>query len=167
MKFSRSNYFLGILRRFFTAQALVISFFGAAKTTAATFETEILNDAPIAYYRFNDGVATATYDTANNLGTLGAPGNAAYTTTVVHGVTGALTGSSDTAAQFVNKGCSVPFNAALNNQGSFTVEAWLKPTSGDTPSYTCALSSVNVTSPRKGWLILSGLGGRRLEFPHL
>ena len=124
-----------------------------SQVAQADYESEILSESPIGYYRFNDSVATDDLDVAPNLGSLGVAAKGLYSTSIVHAVPGALAAASNTAGKVINNGMTVPFQPGLNNQGSFTVEAWLKPTLASTPGLTCAVSSVNVTSPRKGWLI--------------
>ncbi len=124
-----------------------------SQVAQADYQSEILSENPIAYYRFNDSVATDDLDVAPNLGGLGAAARGLYSASIVHAVPGALAAGGNTAGRVINNGMTVPFQAGLNNQGSFTVEAWLKPLVASTPAFTCAISSVNVNSPRKGWLI--------------
>ena len=97
-----------------------------------------------------------------NSGSLGAAGNTTQMGGTILG-SGALAGAVDPAfsttqptAQIVK----VPYNAALNPGGDFTIEAWLKPSqtlSGG--SLTCALSSMEVSGNRTGWLIYQSATG--------
>jgi autotransporter-associated beta strand protein len=97
-----------------------------------------------------------------NTGSLGSVAK----TTVMNGTIvtgGAIAGLDDPSftttagsAQIVK----VPYNAALNPGGPFTVEAWLKPdTTLSGTTLTCALSSMEVTGNRTGWLIYQSATG--------
>lgn len=144
-------------RSYITYLALIAgTLCSSAPLAKADYESEILSENPLAYFRFNDGVATDDVDAATNLGSLGATGRGSYSTTIVHNVTGALAAGTNAAGRVVNSGMSVLYQPALNNQGSFTVEVWLKPSVASTPGLTCAIASVNVASPRMGWLIYQG-----------
>jgi autotransporter-associated beta strand protein len=131
--------------------------FSAAR---ADYQSEILSENPLAYYRFSDGVTTGDVPPpAANMGSLGAVGNGPFSTTVVNDVAGALIGSTDTALQVTGAGISVPFNAALNNQGSFSVEVWLNPASVPAAGgLLCPISSwlQDGGGNREGWLIYQG-----------
>jgi len=102
---------------------------------AADYESTVLADQPVAYYRFNDNT---TRDLLNlNIGSLGAAGNAsndlAYVTGgTVHPMPGAIAGDPDTAEFFdFTTRTEVPFNAAVNppSTQAFTVESWIYPVS--------------------------------------
>ncbi len=139
------------------------SFFSAAR---ADYEAEVLSESPIAYYRFNDAVTVDDLPSAAlNLGSVGATGNGGYAGTFVRGVGGALPGSANTAVQGSNTIVEIPYNAALNTAGSFTVEAWLKPTA--IPAAGALISpmasfresagvSGDAAFGRRGWLIYQG-----------
>jgi autotransporter-associated beta strand protein len=131
--------------------------FSAAR---ADYQSEILSENPLVYYRFSDGVTTGDIaPPAANIGSLGAVGNGPFSTTVVNDVAGAIPGSGDTALQTNGAAVSVPFNAALNNQGSFSVEAWLNPASiPATGGLLCPISSwlQDGGGNREGWLIYHG-----------
>ncbi|HZQ47182.1 MAG TPA: LamG-like jellyroll fold domain-containing protein, partial [Verrucomicrobiae bacterium] len=95
----------------------------------------VLDDEPLAYYRL-DEPGPLVADIASNSGSLGVSGNATNFPGATHQVPGAIVGDPDTAMGYsgidINSddGCYptiVPFNAALNPNGSFTVEAWLQP----------------------------------------
>ncbi|RYD36717.1 MAG: hypothetical protein EOP86_05250 [Verrucomicrobiaceae bacterium] len=111
----------------------------------------MLSENPLAYYRFNDGLAVAAPDAAVNLGSLGAAGNGAYNATVIHQAPGALAGGANAAVTFANGGFVVPWTPELNNNGSFTVEMWLQPsTIPAAAGLICPASSMHVADPRQG-----------------
>ncbi|HTG45721.1 MAG TPA: LamG domain-containing protein, partial [Verrucomicrobiae bacterium] len=128
---------------------------------AGNYANNVMADGPVAYYRFSDGVTSPVLDVLNNSGSLGGAGNGLYNA-AIHPVPGALAAGSDTAARFSGgQNGSIAYNSGLNNAGAFTVEAWLRPAVAitDAAVLTCALSSVNVTSPRNGWLIYQSSTG--------
>src|SRR5688572_16160531 len=119
---------------------------------AATFPDAILADGPLAYYRMGESVAVPTFDTIVNSGSLGAAGNGIYSGTVTHPVVGILPANG--AASANGTILSVPYNAALNPAGAFTIEGWFKPNVANGAGVlTCALSSMRAASPRTGWLL--------------
>ena len=130
-------------------------------TLRADYTAEVMSENPIVYYRFNDGVATDDLPSpAVNLGSAGAAANGSYTGSFVRGVPGALPGSSDTAVQGAGNLVEIPYTAAINNAGSFSVETWLKPTA--IPAAAALISPIasfrenDGTYGRAGWLIYQG-----------
>ncbi|MGC3957785.1 MAG: LamG domain-containing protein [Verrucomicrobiota bacterium] len=107
-----------------------------AGSSSDLYHNTVTNDRPLVYYRLNETTSLVA-SAATNSGSLGDAGNGVYTLGVAHQVAGAIVGDSDTAAKFSalnpnsdNGGVPVivPYNAAFNPAGSFTVEAWLRPT---------------------------------------
>jgi hypothetical protein len=126
----------------------------AVLVPGAPYPAAVAGQLPLVYYRFSESGPLA-YDTAANLGSLGASGQGLYLLGAVHPVGGALAGSSDTAASFNGSGAQVkvPYNPSLN-PSAFTAEAWLQPGLNLLPSDTkAALSCGDMTNPRAGWLI--------------
>lgn len=135
----------------------------------ADYQAEVLSENPIVYYRFNDGVATDDLPPpADNIGSLGAAGDGPFSDTAVRQATGALVASADKSINVTGNGVSVPYNAALNNQGSFTVEVWLKPSAiPATGALVCPIASWKEntdTFGREGWLIYQGDAGTGFNF---
>jgi len=126
----------------------------------ADYTAEILSEHPIAYYKFSDGVSTpAPKDTAINIGSYGAPGNAFYSATVTHATAGAMPGNSNKAATFNGRGFALPYDANFNSSGSFSVEMWIQPaTLPATGALVCPTASFheNTGTGRAGWLIYQG-----------
>lgn len=153
-------------RRSLIAAALV---FPLCPFARADYATEILSEQPIMYYRFDDAVATDDISPPEtNLGSLGPAGNGVLSGTIVRQAPGALLpGSADVSANVVGTGMSVPFNAALNNQGSFSAEIWLKPSTNDIPALLCPIASWREeadTMNREGWLIYQGAAADGFNF---
>lgn len=92
------------------------------------YPSSVLNDSPVAYYRFNDSSLRTNINL--NSGSLGAVANA--TSTNIHLMTGAIVGSRNPATYFdATAWTTVPWNSTVNPaaSNSFTVEAWFYPTS--------------------------------------
>lgn len=95
----------------------------------------VQGDGALGYYRFSDSLTRNLINV--NSGSLGAAGNASndlatITLGVVYSMPGAIAGDSDRASfyDFTTR-TEIPYNAAINtpNTQSFSVEAWLYPTS--------------------------------------
>ena len=128
----------------------------------ADYQSEILSENPLAYYRFSDGVAAI--DPAINSGSLGAAGNGTYQLLNTRGVPGAVAGN--TAVAFVDNASptaidhtgsiTIPNNAALNpshtGTNAFTVECWVLP-SRNTSTLLSPVNSMSFTTGRAGFLI--------------
>ncbi len=132
----------------------------------ADYQSEILSENPIAYYRFSDGVNSVDPppSPAINSGSLGAAANGSYQLAFTRGVAGAIAGN--TAVAFVDNttptsidytgGITIPNNAALNpsqtGTNPFTVECWVLP-SRDTSTLLSPVNSMSFTTGRAGYLI--------------
>jgi hypothetical protein len=122
---------------------------GATLMTAnADYPGEVLSDGPLVYYRLNDSVTTARFDTAANSGSLGSAGNGFYSS-ATHLAPGAIVAQpGNTAMSFPGVGnMSVPFQAGLNVAGPFTFEFWANPTAA---ASGCVASSIKLGN--SGWL---------------
>jgi autotransporter-associated beta strand protein len=162
LEIAKMNSGLGFHRWF----ALLAAPFCVCPLTAkADYESEILSDSPISYYRFNDSVATDGLDAtiATNLGSLGTAGNGSYNGIYTRGIDGAITG--DTAILFsqltptaidFRGSVTIPANAALNPSHTaanpFSVECWVKPTT-TTSTLLTPVNSMSFTTGRAGYLI--------------
>jgi hypothetical protein len=100
-------------------------------TNSAGYETAILADAPLGYWRLNEPPKPQeSTSVIANTGSLGAPGNGSVfgpLNSVVGGGAGAIVGDADTSMGYnANQGkIDVANNAALN-PASFTVECWAR-----------------------------------------
>ena len=94
-------------------------------THTAAYRSQVLADEPLAYWRLGEPSGTSAADASGNGNT------GTYGGSPTLGATGALAGDTDTATSFdgVNDNVSVPNNAALNLNGSFSIEFWAKQTS--------------------------------------
>jgi hypothetical protein len=84
--------------------------------------------------------------------------NGTYLNAVALGVPGAIPGSTGSATAITastgGNYVSVPYTAALNPAGPFTVVAWFNPSGPADPGlFVCPLASADLSTNRKGWLI--------------
>ena len=117
-----------------------------ALTARAAYLDVVVADQPVGYWRLGDPAGSTN---AVNSGSLGAAGNGKIFNNVTFGVSGALTGDTNTAANFdgAQAKIDVPFAPELNT-AIFTIEAWAKVTS-DSTGYRSPLALRN-DSPQKG-----------------
>lgn len=137
----------------------------------ADYQSEILSENPLAYYRFSDGVNSVDPppSPAINSGSLGAAANGTYQLSFTRGVAGAVTGN--TAVAFVDNttptsidhtgSITIPNNSALNpshtGTNPFTVECWVLP-SRNTSTLLSPVNSMSFTTGRAGYLIYQNSG---------
>lgn len=91
-----------------------------------------------------------------NSGSTGAAGNATSNTGTI-ATTGALAGSTDPAMAFNNQVATIPYAAAMNPAGSFTVACWINPANVAAGSRVLVQSMINGQNPgnaddRTGWV---------------
>jgi hypothetical protein len=129
---------------------------------ATPYRSLVLADGAVEYLRLNE--LNPTYNAAGNSGLLGAAGDGAHSPGVIHSVPGAIAGDSDLAMRYwaidTNSDDGgvptlIPFNAALNPSGSFSVEAWLRPTEDGNGNAQCPMFNRNPNDSeapnREGW----------------
>ncbi len=121
--------------------------------TAPNYATNVLSDNPTGYWRFEENARAVDSSTTAGYGTFSAPG-------VTYSATGGLSGSSDTAMAFdgtagilVGTG-----NYRFPATGSFSVEAWVYPTTVDGTSRRIAQCEQN-SAPRTGWYLYHSTSG--------
>lgn len=147
----------------------------SAPLAKADYESEILSENPLAYFRFNDSVATDGLDAtiATNLGSLGVAGNGSFEGVYSRGVSGAITGNtaisfSQAVATDINYLGSVviPNNAALNPshtaENPFTVECWVKP-KNNVSTLLSPLCSMTGAPGRAGYMIYQNANAWQLR----
>src|SRR5712672_559844 len=99
------------------------------------YQSQVLSDSPMVYYRLNDFLPPVV-EIATNIGSLGAATYGTHFPGMTHRVPGAIVGDSAPAAGYTaidqsSTDGGVPtrfdYNPTLNTS-VFSVEAWLKPT---------------------------------------
>ena len=126
----------------------------ALSVTRGDYPTQVLQDGPLAYYRFNDSLVRNNVN-ANSSG-LGAAANATNTFNL-HPFPGTLAGDGNRSRFFDTTGWSmIPYNAVLNpgNTRPFTIEAWFYPASDQINGGQCPLNNRLAGSApnRSGWV---------------
>src|SRR5216117_668498 len=133
----------------------------------ADYQSAVLSNSPVGYWRLNDAVAAPANVMATNIGSLGAIGNGTFENDLLAGLPGALPAQSPTNTAIRGEGylngnrVRVPFHPVFNTNASFTVEFWCKP--GQTNTLTCPAASVEFADPstnqvvRRGWLFYQGV----------
>lgn len=101
---------------------------GAGFPALADYSSTVLGKNPVGYWRFDQTNQLPTPAVATNYGSASAA-NGYYLNGVKALVDDALPATTDTAPSFdgFSQKVEVPFNAALNPGGAFTVEAWVRP----------------------------------------
>jgi len=139
----------------------------ASRTVA--YESLVASDGAVLHLRLNE-------PSAANTGGLGAVADGTHTVGVKLGDTGAIVGSADTSATYVGLAqadggspTTVPYHPSLNPSGSFTVEAWVKPTVDGYGNAQCPLHNRTSTSPngggnRSGWDVFQRVAGTGWNF---
>jgi hypothetical protein len=96
------------------------------------------------------------HPTAANSGTGGASLDGSYFNSPTRGIAGALVEDTDTAMSTTanNQYMLLPYNATLMPAGSFSGEAWIKPSTIAVPGgLQCVLANGQFGNPRSGWLV--------------
>ena len=112
---------------------------------------------PAGYWSLNEVSGTTAWDYAGSH-------NGSYLGAVALGVPGAIPGSTGTATAITastgGNYVSVPYTPALNPAGPFTVVAWFNPSGpAEAGFFVCPLSSADLSSSRRGWLIYQSPAG--------
>src|SRR5437660_11899704 len=112
----------------------------------ADYQSAVLSQSPVGYWRLNDSVAAPPNVLATNLGSLGAVGNGTFESDLLAGAPGALPAQASTNTAILAEGylngnrVRVPFHPVFNTNSSFSVEFWCKP--AQTNTLTCPAASV-------------------------
>ena len=120
----------------------------AGRSARADYQSTVLSQGPVGYWRLNETLQPQPGIVANNSGSLGSSGNGAYIAFPTRGLPGPFAGSVglglDGAASYVSNAWS----AAINTS-TFSVEIWANP--AQVPKFAYLASSVEINSPRSGW----------------
>lgn len=133
----------------------------AISSARADYASTVSGYGPLAYYRFNETIATPPLNTVANLGSLGAAANG-Y---VVNGAAKGEAGVVGNSVRFSNPGTMIELSATkidvpyqpLLNTATFSVEFWAKPNNlGTNDPGLCPISNFDPNwfggGNRSGWL---------------
>src|SRR5438876_11596083 len=93
----------------------------------ADYQSAVLAQSPVGYWRLNDAVAAPANVMATNIGSLGAIGNGTFENDLLAGLPGALPAQAPTNTAIRGEGylngnrVRVPFHPVLNTNASFSV----------------------------------------------
>jgi len=137
-----------------------------ATTARADYASTVINDAPKAYYRFND--SQDRIRVKKNIGSLGGAGDAVDDLGAVHSIPGAIVGEGNRAAFFdFASRTEIPWNGAFNppNTQSFTIEVWFYPASDQTATGQSPINNRYAPSGanRQGWVFFQRKPGSDYE----
>lgn len=143
----------GIRVRLFGAALVALT---AALPLRADYQSTVLSQGPVGYWRLNETTQPPANASAANLGSLGAGAAGAYLSSPTHELAGPFTGSLAAGLDGVGQAVNTPWSAGLNTT-NFTFEIWANPDVA--PFFAYVASSVQVASPRSGWYLAQDSGG--------
>ena len=152
------------------AATLLLAFSGLL-TLGADYATTVLNFAPLAYWRFNEAAASPALNKTTNSSSMGSILDGYVVADAMLGQPGivgnsVLVTNSGSAPGYCSSKIDIPFNAALNKDGAFSIEFWMNPNSLGDPNGMAVLSSMMnepVSSARSGYVVYVNAAGR-IEF---
>jgi len=162
-----------LLRTFLAASALVLLTLAAVLPARADYSNTVMSLSPVGYWRLSETAAVPAANIVSNAGSLGEAANGfAIPGTALGFAQPGVVGNSITFSNNVggannwdpNSVINVPWSAALNPQGPFTIEFWGKPTGKIDADILVAVSSMNTGQSRSGWLMYHNTGGGTAGF---
>lgn len=156
---------LNLLSNIPISAATVIFVIAGAMTAQADYQTTVLSQGPVGYWRLNETTHPPVLPIlATNIGSVGVAGNGTYISAIRGTTPGAIVSEPASAAvRFPGltdgNRVSVPFTNQWDPGGPFTVEFWAKP--GQTGALECPAACVEFISTvqRNGWLFYQGDSG--------
>lgn len=123
----------------------------AVPAAHADYQSTVLSQGPLGYWRLNETVQPQPASGAANLGTLGATVVGTYNNFPTRGLTGPFSGSLAVGFDGTSQSVTTPWLGDLNTTNAFSVEIWANP--GQVPKFAYLASSVHLGSPRSGWYL--------------
>ncbi len=120
----------------------------------SNYATRVAVDTPVAHWRLGEQAGASAFnsvDVTSHTGT--------YSAATLRQQSTGLANDIDTAAAFTGGATSraaVPFSAALNPTGSFSIEAWVNPDVADGQFRSVLTSRVGTTGQQKGFILYAG-----------
>jgi len=143
----------GVLARLAGVGLLALS---ATLPVRADYQSTVVDQGPVGYWRLNETTAPPYNSFATNLGSLGPSANGEYVGSPQHELAGPFAGSLAVGFDGIAQAVSTPWQAGLNT-ASFTFETWLA--ADVIPTFDYVASSVKMASPRSGWYLAQDDGG--------
>src|SRR5580700_3810756 len=117
----------------------------ATAPVRADYQSGVLSQAPLGYWRLNETTQPPNNSTTANLGSLGSSENGQYTGSPTYQLPGPFTGSTAVGFDGVSASVVAPYQAGLNT-AHFSAELWVNPSSASLFAYMAA--SAHLGSPR-------------------
>jgi Concanavalin A-like lectin/glucanases superfamily/Immunoglobulin I-set domain len=137
----RHQKLLGLLACAIVASAVQVA-------VSADYQSTVLSQGPVGYWRLNETIQPQSGIVAVNSGSLGSSENGAYIAFPTRGLPGPFAGSValgfDGSASYVSNA----YQAAINTT-AFTFEIWANP--AQVPKFAYLASSVDLSANRSGW----------------
>jgi len=127
---------------------VVLAALAASTVARADYQSTVVSQSPVGYWRLNETTSPSSIAGAANLGSLGAAAIGAYNSFPTRGVAGPFAGSTAVGLDGGAANVTTPWVAGLNGN-PFTYEVWANP--GVVPKFAYLASSVHIASPRSGW----------------
>ncbi len=149
--------------------AVLLTCIAPAIVTRADYSSSVSALNPLGYWRFNETATSPPQNKVANASTLGSIIDGAVILDAAKGESGVVGNSvrffnPGVAAGYAGSKLDIPYNAALNKSGPFSVEVWVKPNSlgGDSAGMAVFSSIMNdfVPSGRRGYLLYMNNNGR-------
>ena len=153
----------------FSIVVALLTLLAGANVSRADYSNAVSSLSPLGYWRFNDTGTSPAQNKVSNASPAGSIMDGAVVLDVGKGEPG-IVGNS---LRFRNPGVDagyqgskldIPFNAALNKRGAFSVECWIKPSAlgADGTGMAVYSSMMNdfIPSGRRGYLLYMNKDGR-------
>src|SRR6266446_3780986 len=130
-------------------------------TRGADYATTMTTFAPLAYWRFNETATSPALNKTANSSSMGSILDGYVVADAKLGQPGivgnsVLVTNSGSAPGYCSSKIDIPFNAALNKDGAFSLEFWMAPNTLGDPNGMAVLSSMMnepVASARNGYVV--------------
>src|SRR6187455_55838 len=119
MKFTARTFGFQVLGTVFLA-------IGTTMSAWADYESTLLSQGPLGYWRLNETTQPLPTAPAANTGSLGSSANGTYNNYPVRGVAGPFAGSQAVRLDGSATSVTTPWQSGLN-PNVFSVETWVKP----------------------------------------
>jgi hypothetical protein len=126
-----------------------LTFVQLAAHAAADYQSTVLSQGPVGYWRLNETVQPFPGIVATNIGSLGSSENGAYISFPTRGLPGPFAGSVGLGMDGVGSYVSNAYQGAINTTNAFTFEIWANP--AQVPKFAYLASSVDLSANRSGW----------------
>jgi hypothetical protein len=127
---------------------------GAALPAWADYESTVLSQGPVGYWRLNETTQPQPAAPAANLGSLGSSASGDYNNYPVRGVAGPFAGSLAVGLSG-SSSVTTPWQTELN-PNTFSAEIWVNPAIATNFAYV--MSSAQIGAPRSGWYLAQDTG---------